>query len=249
MAKRVYNLKPDKTDLRDYIFRSTKYVSAESLPSAVDLRSQMSPVVDQGQLGSCTANAIGSGLREFLELKNHVPFVQLSRLYLYWHEREMEGTLGEDAGAEIRDGMSVLEDLGICPEADFPYVISTYNNTPSAKAEADAPKYKIATYSRINNLTMLKTSVAEDYPVVIGFEVFSSFESDDVAQTGWVPMPQYGEDVLGGHAVLAVGYNESQRVVICRNSWGVDWGDQGYFYLPYGFWTAGYVFDMWTGNV
>jgi C1A family cysteine protease len=247
MTKRNYALIPDKTDLRDQIFKTTK--SVHTLASTVDLRSKMSPVVDQGQLGSCSANAICSGLREYLELKKNVSFVALSRLYLYWHERDIEGTIGKDAGAQIRDGMAVLKKLGVCPEADFPYEISTYNDTPKMKAETDAAAYKIVTYSRVNDLTMLKTSLAEEYPVVIGFKVYSSFESGEVAATGQVPMPQVGEEFLGGHAVLAVGYDDLRQVVICKNSWGLNWGDHGYFYLPYGYWEKKYVDDMWTGNV
>lgn len=247
MTKRVYSLKKDKADSRDYIFKATAVAS--TLPQKVDIRSQMSPIVDQGNLGSCTANAIASGLREYLELKAQDTYVALSRLYLYWHERYLEGTVSTDSGAEIRDGMKVLNSLGVCPEVDFPYVISTYKNTPSTKAEADAAQYKIAEYSRVSNITALKTSLAASYPVVIGFYVYSSFESDAVTETGIVPLPKTGEELLGGHAVLAVGYDDSTSYVICRNSWGADWGDKGYFYLPYTFWSKNLVMDMWTGKV
>jgi len=247
MTERLYLLKKDKVDSRDYIFKGAAVPS--TLPQQVDMRSQMSPIVDQGQLGSCTANAIASGLREYLELKDNDTYVALSRLYLYWHERDLEGTVDSDSGAEIRDGMKVLNTLGVCPEVDFPYDISTYQNTPSAQSEADAGQYKIAEYSRVTDITALKTSLSLSSPVVIGFNVYSSFESDDVAQTGIVPLPQDGEQLLGGHAVLAVGYDDSTSYVICRNSWGADWGDKGCFYLPYSFWsTDGLITDMWTGN-
>lgn len=247
MAKRVYSLKKDKVDLRDYMLKVTDVKG--TLPQKIDLRSKMSPIVNQGNLGSCTANAIASGLREYLELKEQGTYVALSRLFLYWYERDMEGTIDEDAGAAIRDGMKVLKSIGVCPEVDFPYDISKFTTTPSAKAEADSAEYKIAQYSRVTNITALKTSLAASYPVVIGFSVYSSFESDAVTETGTVPLPKSGEELLGGHAVLAVGYDDSTSSVICRNSWGADWGDKGYFYLPYTFWSKSLVMDMWTGKV
>jgi len=111
---------------------------------------------------------------------------------------------------------------------------------------------KLPKYHRVTNLTLLKTALAEGYPAVIGINVYESFESDQVAKTGIVPLPKRGEQLLGGHAILAVGYKDDtkikgQGVVICRNSWGENWGDKGYFYLPYSYF-AHYVTDMWTGK-
>lgn len=246
MTDRIFTLKKDSVDLRDYIYKAE--MIKDELPSKVDMRAKMPPVVDQSKLGSCTTNAIVSGLRQFLQIKHCQPNAVLSRLYLYWHEREVEGTLGSDAGAEIRTGMKLLKNIGVCPEKDFPYVISTYNDKPSADAEAHAGEHKISEYSRVTDLTMLKTALAEGYPVVFGYYVYSSFKSDEVTQTGRVPLPQEGEELLGGHAVLAVGYDDFHEVVICRNSWGRTWGDHGYFYLPYDFWAYNLVDDMWTAK-
>jgi C1A family cysteine protease len=246
MTERIFALKKDPVDLRDYTFKSDFIKNL--LPEKVDMRAKMPPVVDQSKLGSCTANAIVSGLRQFLRIKHREPNTILSRLYLYWHMREVEGTLGKDAGSNIRDGMKLLSKIGVCPEKDFPYVISTYNDKPSAEAEAHAADYKIKEYCRIPDLTMLKVAVAEGYPVVFGFQVYSSFKSDEVTQTGRVPLPQEGEELLGGHAVLAVGYDDFDEVVICRNSWGRQWGDHGYFYLPYDFWAYNLHHDMWTAK-
>lgn len=253
MAKRVYKLKPDREDLRDRVYRTSFYKIPVGLPKNVDLRAGCSQIVDQGELGSCTANAIASGLREFWELEAG-NLTLLSRLWLYWQERYLEGSVDEDAGATIRDGMKVLQQLGCAPEADWPYDIEKFTQTPPEKATKDAPKYKIAKYHRVPNLTTLKTALAEGYPVVIGIKVYQSFESDQVAKNGVVPLPTRWEQFLGGHAVLAVGYNdtkgtiyEDQSYVICRNSWGETWGDKGYFYLPYSYFN-GYVTDMWTGK-
>ena len=251
MGKRVYKLKPDTEDLRDKVFMSTQFKTITVLPKIVDLRSSCSPVVDQGELGSCTANAIASGLREYWENRSG-NLSLLSRLWLYWEERNIEGTIDEDSGAYIRDGMKVLQKMGCAPEADWPYDITKLIETPPTTATTDATHFKIIEYHRVTNLTVLKTALAENYPVVIGIKVYASFESDQVAQTGVVPLPRLREQFLGGHAVLAVGYkddaqNNGQGVVICRNSWGESWGERGYFYLPYNYFPS-YVTDMWTGK-
>jgi C1A family cysteine protease len=244
---RKYLLKVDKHDERDLIYSAVHHAK---IPTSADLRSQLSPVVDQGQLGSCTANAIVSGLREFLDLKNGSPLTRLSRLFLYWHERKIEGTINQDSGAYIRDGMKVLQKIGVCPELDYPYSIDHFTDKPTDKAETVATAYKISSYHRVANLNALKTSIAEGYPVVIGISVYESFESDQVAKTGLIPLPDTNkEQCLGGHAVLVAGYDDNAGHTICRNSWGESWGDKGYFYLPYSFFTIkGLVFDMWTGR-
>ncbi|VBB05746.1 cysteine peptidase histidine active site [Lucifera butyrica] len=249
MIQRVYKLKPDSPDLRDYLYVAKTYKDAKDLPSMVDLRAQCSPVVDQGELGSCTANAIASGLREYLLLKAKQVWVALSRLFLYYEERLLEGTVEEDSGATIRDGMKVLKTIGVCPETDYPYDIAKFTDPPTEQALEDAKQYTISEYHRVTSLTKLKTALAEEQPVVIGFYVYSSFESDEVAATGIVPMPNtWKEELLGGHAVLVVGYDDAKEWAIVRNSWGENWGDKGYFYLPYKYWSSGLVTDMWTGS-
>ncbi|SPF46958.1 Xylellain [Candidatus Desulfosporosinus infrequens] len=248
MAKRVYKLKPDTEDLRDKVFRSTLFKTATLLPKAVDLRTGCSPIVDQGELGSCTANAIASGLREYWE-NQAGKLTYLSRLWLYWEERNIEGTVNDDAGAEIRDGMKVLQQIGCAPEADWPYDVSKFTQTPTTQSTADAVPFTITEYHRVTDLMAMKAALSEGYPVVIGINVYESFESDQVAKTGIVPLPIPGENLLGGHAVLAVGYkdNETAGFVACRNSWGESWGDKGYFYLPYNYFASN-VTDMWTGK-
>lgn len=251
MVQRSYKLKTDKQDMRDKVYYASSIKQPSQLPKSVDLRKNCSPVVDQGELGSCTANAIASGLGECLQKISKKPFTPLSRLDLYWWERFIEGTVDQDSGAEIRDGMKIFNQLGIAPENDYPYDINTFTNEPSPQAIMDGTIFKISNYSRIQNLNYLKISLAEGLPVVTGILVYESFESDAVAKTGIVPMPNpKNEQLLGGHAVLAVGYDDSKQYVIMRNSWGASWGDKGYFYLPYTYFTDpnGYVTDMWTGQ-
>lgn len=246
MAIRKYTLRKDPVDHRDYVFRSVSIVDHAMLPLSVDLRDQMPPVVDQGELGSCTSNALVSGLREFWLLKSGDQ-TRLSRLFHYWHERELQGTVDEDSGSTLRDGMRVLKSIGVCPEPDYPYDITKFTEKPSDQAEKDAPPYRIQAYHRVPNLTALKVALAEGNPVAMGIVVFESFESQRVADTGIVPMPWFWEQELGGHAILAVGYDDDNQWIIFRNSWGDAWGDGGYGYLPYRY-VQKYASDMWTGQ-
>ncbi|MDB5054841.1 MAG: xylellain [Bacilli bacterium] len=255
MSMRKYNLKKEKRDLRDYHFKSLIYAAPIELPKLIDLRPLMSPIVDQGNLGSCTANAIASGLREYLLLLDKQALTRLSRLFLYWHERKLEGHTQEDSGAYIRDGLKVLQKIGVSPEIDFPYDTTHFADKPSLKAETDASNFKINEYHRIPDLYSLKAALAEGLPVVIGIQIYESFESPQVAQTGKVPLPKKTkEKLLGGHALLVVGYADqgtksNQGFVIVRNSWGEEWGDRGYCYIPYSmFKDAALVMDMWTGK-
>lgn len=246
-----YLLKKDKIDKRDFLFARPPLM----LPTKIDLRLQCSPVVDQGNLGSCTANAIASGLREYMELKNTkiAPFVLLSRLFLYYKERELEGTINEDSGATIRDGMKVLKKIGVCPEDDMPYDVTKFTEPPSPHAEAHAREYRVASYYRLRSIRDIRQCLNEGYPIVIGIMVYESFESQRVADTGVVPLPKRHEQELGGHAVLVAGYDLSNKYgtgsyLIVRNSWGEGWGDKGYCYLPFSFVTYGYAFDFWTAR-
>lgn len=244
-----YKLRTDKEDLRDRVFSSTLYPTVAHLPSIVDLRMDMPPVVDQGNLGSCTSNAIADGLMWYYLWKHSgEDSVQLSRLYHYFHERMMEGTITEDSGASIRDGMKVAAN-GVCPELDWKYLVENFTVTPPASAEQDAPKYRISEYHRVTSLLNLKATLAHGQPVAMGIVIYESFESDGVAKDGRVPLPNPEiEKMLGGHAVLAVGYDDSKELVTVRNSWGDGWGDKGYFYLPYEFFNPmrHLVSDMWT---
>ena len=245
--KRVYGLKMDKVDLRDKVFSSTDFKTEEDLPKMIDLRSLCSPIVNQGSLGSCTANAIGSGIREFLLLKNNQPLVRLSRLFLYYHERAMLGTINEDSGASIRDGMKVLNTIGICSEDDLPYDIFLFAKPPEEHDMTNAQQYKVSEYHRITSLPMLKSALAHGYLVVFGMQIFESFESPQVAMTGIVPMPKSNEHCLGGHAILLVGYDMEFKIYIARNSWGFQWGQNGYFSLPFDYvHNADLASDFWV---
>ena len=241
--KHRYGHIKDVRDKRDLVHPGKALLAR--LPSKVDLRLKMAPVFDQGDLGSCTANAL-VGLREYMAGITVIES-ELSRLFLYWQERYLEGTVGSDSGAQIRDGMKALASIGVCPEADDPYDVSAFTATPSPKATFDAASFRISVYQRIASLGAAKAALAARDPVVFGFDVYESFESDKVANTGIMPMPKKREEFLGGHAVLAVGYDDSKNWLIVRNSWGSGWGDKGYFYMPYAVFTK-YFSDAWMAT-
>jgi C1A family cysteine protease len=218
------------------------------LPAAVDLRKKCAPVVDQGTLGSCTGNAI-AGAVQFDRMKQKLkPEFAPSRLFIYYNERAMEGTVSSDSGAMIRDGIKSISKLGVCPEVDWPYVIAKFATKPPTACYASALKYKAVQYQRVaRSLSQFKGCLASGYPFVFGFSVYESFESNEVAKTGVAPMPGHDEKLLGGHAVLAVGYDDAQQRIIVRNSWGTGWGQAGYFTLPYAYLTdANLSDDFWT---
>jgi len=244
-----YGWRPDLPDARDHLFLPPE--SATGLAESHDLRPKAAPVVDQGQLGSCTANAIAAA-HMFDQIKlGNTPVFQPSRLFIYYNERVMEGTVSEDAGAFIRDGIKSINKQGVCPETNWPYNINKFTNKPTTTAYALAKKHCAVSYSRIRrNLTSMKHCLMDGYPFVLGFTVYESFESSQMSDNGRMPMPAQSESVLGGHAVLCVGYINNGSAVgkelmmpdgeggghfIVQNSWGTDWGDKGFFYMPYGY--------------
>jgi C1A family cysteine protease len=226
-----YGWVPDLPDHRDFMYSTVLRIPAK-LPKSVDLRPLCSDVEDQGNLGSCTANALVGAL-EFMEKKDKVPFVDFSRLFIYYNERVIEHSVKSDSGAMIRDGIKTLAKQGVCSEKKWPYIISKFTVKPSAACYKEALKYQIISYHRIMTLDEMRACLAEKFPFVFGFTVYESFESQEVAQTGIVNMPNSGERQVGGHAVLAVGYDDSKKRFIVRNSWGEEWGMKGYFTIPY----------------
>ncbi len=242
-----YGWVPDLPDARDYLYSAPLFRFPQGLPTAVDLRPECPPVYDQGQLGSCTGNGI-AGAIEFDQKKQGSREFTPSRLFIYYNERVIEGTVNQDAGAQIRDGIKVVVKLGAPPENDWPYDIAEFSKKPPMKAYTDAKKDVVSSYARVaQDLTQMRGCLAAGFPFVFGFTVYDSFESQQVAQTGIVPMPSPGESVLGGHCVVAVGYDDSERHFIIRNSWGSGWGQQGYCFMPYEYLMSRHLAnDFWT---
>lgn len=240
--KRKYSWIPELPDFRDLEF---KIEAPKILPPVVDLRNEYGLIYDQGSLGSCTANAIAMAF-DFERAKQGSGPLLPSRLFIYYNERVMEGTVGYDSGAMIRDGIKSLAKQGVCAEKDWPYNPTRYTKKPSVKCFTEAKSYILKQYLSLTGVHDLKQCLADGFGFVFGFTVYESFESDEVARTGIVTIPQRREKILGGHAVYCVGYDDAKESFIVRNSWGEGWGDAGHFYLPYQYFERGLADDMWT---
>jgi C1A family cysteine protease len=242
-----YGWLPDLPDARDHLYAAPMAVLSK-LPASVDLRPKCPPVYDQGQLGSCTGNAIAGAIQFGRRKAKQKPDFVPSRLFIYYNERVIEHTVNTDAGAQIRDGIKCAVNQGACNEKTWPYNIAQFTKQPPAAAYQEAKKYQVTSYSRVTQtLSQLKGCLANGYPFVFGFTVYESFESQQVAQTGVMTMPAPKEKVVGGHAVLAVGYDDASQRFIIRNSWGPGWGQKGYFTMPYAYITeSNLADDFWT---
>lgn len=249
MARRTagYGWIPDLPDQRDLLY-AVPPAPPIPLPAQTDLRAQCPSVYDQGQLGSCTANAIAGALQFDEAKQGEADTTLLSRLFIYYNERVMEGTVGTDSGAMIRDGIKTVNAVGACPESEWPYDIARFTEKPSDACYADAATHRALQYQRVSHdLTQMRTCLASGFPFVFGFSVYESFESKAVAHTGVAPMPAHGERVIGGHAVMAVGYDDTAATFLVRNSWGTRWGLAGYFTMPYDYLSARNLSnDFWT---
>jgi C1A family cysteine protease len=241
-----YGWIPDLPDQRDFLYAAPAPYQS-NFPNSVDLSPQCPPVYDQSQLGSCTANAI-AGAIEFDQKKANLAEFTPSRLFIYFNERTMEGTVNSDSGAQIRDGIKSVATLGAPPESDFPYNIAAFTQKPPGNAYSDAKQHLIVLYQRlIQELGTLKGCLASGFPFVFGFTCYESFEGEAVAKSGILPMPGSSEKMVGGHAVLCVGYDDASQQFLVRNSWGPAWGIKGYFKMPYAYLTNHrLVSDLWT---
>ncbi len=252
-----YGWQPDLPDQRDFFLPAVSWLQAtwQSFKNLfrkpvyinVDLRNLCPPVYDQGALGSCTANAI-AGMDEFMQQKQGATPFMPSRLFIYYNERALEGTTGYDSGAYIRDGMKTINQLGVCKETTWPYIIKQFAIKPTAQAYTEGMSHQSLQYMRVNRtITDFQKCLSDGYPFVFGFTVYQSFESATVATTGIVPMPKANEKVLGGHAVMAVGFDAQKKLMLVRNSWGSSWGQKGYFWMPFEYFTNSNLSDdFWT---
>jgi C1A family cysteine protease len=243
---------------------------SQKLIRNMDLTPLMPPIYDQGELGSCTANALAAAY-QYCELKEHEihPFMP-SRLFIYYNERAKEGTVTQDSGAQISDGINVIHTLGVCPEqpvagipsADvWPYDVTKFAEKPPQECYDLARKHHTGYYKPIaQSLPHIKQSIINGFPVVFGFQVYESFEGEQIAKDGILHMPGPNEQVVGGHAVVCVGFDDNMTIdgvsgaVKVRNSWNALWGRQGSFWMPYkyildpnlcdDFWSVLYAADQ-----
>lgn len=232
--ERRYGWKRDTPDFRD--LRYSPRVASLTVPSFVDLSDKMPLAFDQGELGSCTGQAAAALHRYEQSRQGDTSPIDPSRLFIYYCTRSLEGTVNSDAGASIRTTIKALAQFGVCPEELWKYDVRAYRNKPPAECFERALKHQALRYQRVNQtLGDMKSCVAAEHPFEFGFQVYESFESEAVTRTGLIPMPRRGERALGGHAVIAVGYDDRAAAFKIRNSWGTKWGDNGYGLLPYEF--------------
>lgn len=265
---------PDYPDFRDYtveqkavktMLTPTGVVksNAPSLPANVDLRAWCSPIEDQGSIGSCTAHA-GVGMVEYFERRSFGKHIDASRLFLYKVTRNMLHWTG-DTGAFLRTTMGAMVLFGVPPEEYWPYKIADYEKEPTPFCYVYAQNYQAINYYRLDApgvtkaalLNRVKTNLAAGLPSMFGFTVYSSYTQSN--STGKIPYPTTGEKIIGGHAVMAVGYDDNLKIknthtgatetkgaLLIRNSWGTGWGDSGYGWLPYDYIKSGLAVDWWS---
>lgn len=211
-------------------FRSP--IPTARLPKAVDLRSWMTPVEDQGSIGSCTSNALAGAL-EYLIHREKNAHVDLSRLFVYFGQRLWDDRVREDSGASIASGIRVLSRVGIPREASWPYQKDLFAVQPPEAVFQEAATHRVLDWWHVPiDGDALRGCLAAGFPVVFGTRVTESFVK--TPQTGMCGMPSGADDKKHGrHALLLVGYDDARRVFITRNSWGADWGERGYVYMPY----------------
>lgn len=229
---RVYNVTIERLprEKLEYGLQPLMMFSRFTAPSKVDLRPRLPACYDQGALGSCTANALVAAFQTL-----NSTFMG-SRLFLYYNERLVENDIPDDVGSTLSTGIFCLKKYGVCSEISYPYIISIFARAPPKNCYTDALINRVVKATNVpQNAVSMKASLLTGFPIVIGFAVFESFESPEVAATGIVSMPGPNEQLLGGHAVLIVGYDDEKQWWIVRNSWGTGWGDKGNFYVPYAY--------------
>ena len=241
--KRVYGAISDSFDIRDHL-------AVSPLPGnydqSVDLRQWFPEVRDQGLEGACTMFA-GSAILSYLYKRFKNQSLIFSPQFGYRSERIIEGDINSDNGAQSRTMMYVLRNIGLCLETTDPYIDTGWTQPTTQYQLQEAYKYRIGAYHRVPDLETLRSVLRSGYPASIAIKVYESFESQSTARTGIVNLPFPNESCLGGHEVVVVGDTPEASRLLVRNSWGRDWGIDGYFWLPYSYWS--YVMDSWVAHL
>ena len=254
MANHKYGCIRDTHDPRDLKQSHSLIECASTKPKTVDLRSKFPSIYDQVQLGACTGNAISALLAYVHEVEKLKVFIP-SRLFIYWNERDIEHSINEDSGAQIRDGIKSVAKQGVCDEVEWPYIQDKFTVKPTVTCYNDARQHVAIQYYRLDNTSLngLKACLDANAAFVFGITLYESFEQDEWTNTTCVmPMPDLmREAVVGGHAITCVGYSDAKQAFLVRNSWGKDWckKEGGCFWMPFSIMTSDMVSDCWTITV
>lgn len=240
----TFNIRKSLPDKRDYSFKQ-EYASVRPI---VNLTEYDSPIENQGELGSCAAFAVTSAYENLVNQKYPNYFSSLSKLYHYYHTRYIERTVSLDYGIiQLRDAFKSLKDYCICAEDFWPYNVYKFDVQPLPVAYSDSTKRTIMSYASLNNTTEIINAINENYPVVIGMDVFSDFMNLD-SSNSLLLMPGPMDYSLGGHAMCLIGYSIPEKKLLAKNSFGKDWGDNGYCWIPFEY-SDDYIFDRWIFDI
>ena len=238
-----FTVRSDKPDERDFYYKS----SVKSFRENVDLREWASIVEDQGHIGSCLGNAITNAYELLLKKDYPDQFAELSRLFVYYNARELEGSTAEDEGASVRDGIKAVSKKGICTEQLWPYDIEKFDDKPTEECYIDAKQRLIKNYQKITLVYDMVDALNHNNPIVLGMEIFNGFMTLS-KEDSTVYMPMYQLASVGGHAVCLVGYDLPANLFLAKNSFGTDWGDNGYCWIPFAYvarWGhSSWIFDL-----
>ena len=250
MSDRVYGWIHSTPDWRDAMFRRHHApMSLVSRPPSFDLAPIFPPVYDQGKTGSCVGNGC-VGIFQYNLIRQNFPVWTPSRLFAYWNARALEGSTASDCGAQVRDGIKGLISPGVCSEEEWPFDPDKVTVSPSPQNFADAAANMVTSYQSLDQIVDLFCStIAGGEPFVFGFACYTAFESKEVESSGILGMPGSTEKIIGGHCVVAVGYDDDKRMFKIRNSWGKAWGQGGYFWMPYDYLgNSDLAADFWVIN-
>jgi len=242
---RDFKVKADPQDWRDH---SYNFARIESPRDRVDLRKWASPVEDQLHLGSCVGQAVVGAYELLLNKVDNKKFIDLSRLFVYYNARLLDNAVDEDVGAYVRDGIKAVNKYGVCSELAWPYLIERFAQPPNIESYEDAQRRLIKKYYRIENIKDIVDALNADNPVVTSMNVYDSFDDLDYSKNYILPMPKATENLIGGHAVTFVGYDLPKKLFLARNSFGTDWADGGYFWVPFDYAEQDFM-DSWTFDI
>lgn len=242
---------PDKVDDRDFMYSSNSelFVPIE-VSKIVSLKKWCSPVETQKHHGSCVGNAATNAI-ELNRIRDGLEHVDFSRMFVYYNSRIFHSAVLKDEGTQIRYALSSINGIGVCRTYLWPYVSENINKRPSWNAYREAYKTRISAYYSIKGdyteiIEQIEHAIRSGNPVLFGCLVYSDFCSGKLQKGGIARIPGDDENYVGGHAMLIVGFDSERRLLEVKNSWGIDWANNGYCWIPYDYLKPSRASDFWV---